>query len=61
MSIAVEHGRFILTAINESERILLPTASRCKRDVFKVREGLGTAWAIFAARQARLLSRGGRS
>jgi hypothetical protein len=43
MSIAVEHGRFILTAINESERILLPTASRCKQDVYKVQEKPGTA------------------
>jgi hypothetical protein len=33
MSIAVEHERFILTAKNESERILLPTASRCKEEL----------------------------
>jgi hypothetical protein len=36
MSIAVEHERFILTAKNKSERILLPSASRCKRDVYQV-------------------------
>lgn len=48
MSIAVEHGRFILTAINKSERILLPTASRCKRSVYRGHEKPGTAWTMAA-------------
>jgi hypothetical protein len=58
MSIAVEHGRFILTAKNNSERILLPSASRCKRDVYKVRRRNRTVRAIAAA-SSNLLSNGG--
>jgi hypothetical protein len=58
MSIAVEQGRFILTAKNNSERILLPSASRCKRDVYKVRERNRTLRAIAAA-PPNLLSNGG--
>ena len=61
MSIAVEHGRFILTAINKSERILLPTASRCKRGVYQVQESPETAWTIFVVPPVRLLPKGGRS
>jgi len=44
MSIAVEHERFILTAKNNSEGILLPTASRCKRDVYQVHLRKRTVW-----------------
>jgi len=51
MSIAVEHERFILTATNNSERILLPTASGCKRDVYQVLNGNRTAWVRHAAQQ----------
>src|SRR5215813_1594631 len=59
MSIAVEHERFILTAKNNSERILLPTASRCKRYVHQARVSDRTAWAKPGATELlNLLSRG---